>query len=154
MHWACPSSPFRFPGCRAIDVSGFELDRRLAADSLAVVDLCLCTVRLMNDQRFPWLLLVPRRADMVEMLDLDAVDRQQLWEEIRTASEAVRAVFSPDKLNVAALGNVVSQLHVHVIGRFRDDVAWPAPVWGVGKAEPWPDGGHSEIQRLRVALDS
>jgi len=135
-------------------VSGFELDRRLAADSLAVVDLCLCTVRLMNDQRFPWLLLVPRRADMVEMLDLDAVDRQQLWEEIRTASEAVRAVFSPDKLNVAALGNVVSQLHVHVIGRFRDDVAWPAPVWGVGKAEPWPDGGHSEIQRLRVALDS
>lgn len=135
-------------------VSGFELDRRLAADSLAVAELSLCTVRLMNDQRFPWLLMVPRRAGMIEILDLDSADQQQLWEDIRTVSEAVRTVFSPDKLNIAALGNVVSQLHVHVIGRFRDDAAWPAPVWGVGKAEPWTDAGHSEIQRLRVALDS
>jgi len=135
-------------------VSGFELDRRLAADSLAVADLALCTLRLMNDQRFPWLLLVPRRAGMVEILDLDSADQQQLWEEIRTVSEAVRTVFSPDKLNVAALGNVVSQLHVHVIGRFRDDAAWPAPVWGVGKAEPRPDSARSDIQRLRAALGS
>lgn len=135
-------------------VSKFELDRRLAADSLPVIDLSLCTVGLMNDQRFPWLLMVPRRAGMVEILDLDSADQQQLWEEIRTVSEAVRTVFFPDKLNVAALGNVVSQLHVHVIGRFRDDAAWPAPVWGVGKAEPWPDSARSEVERLRAALGS
>lgn len=135
-------------------VSNFELDRRLAADSLAVADLALCTVRLMNDQRFPWVLLVPHRTGMVEILDLDSADQQQLWEEIRTVSEAVRKVFSPDKLNVAALGNVVSQLHVHVIGRFRGDAAWPAPVWGVGKAEPWPDSARSEVQQLLAALGS
>ncbi|AKS41396.1 HIT domain-containing protein [Wenzhouxiangella marina] len=133
-------------------MNSFQLDPRLAADSLPIDSLELCQLRLMNDQRFPWLLLVPARPGTVEVLDLDAADQMRLWDEIRVVAGAVRSVFAPDKLNIAALGNVVPQLHVHVIGRFRNDAAWPAPVWGVGTPEPWPDGAKDEIERLRRAL--
>ncbi len=131
----------------------FELDERLASDSLPLLDLELCSLRLMNDDRFPWLLLVPRRAGCVEVLDLDENDQDLLWAEIRQVAAALREVVQADKLNIAALGNVVAQLHVHVIGRFRDDVAWPAPVWGVGQARPREDGGAELIRLLRQALN-
>ena len=130
----------------------FDLDRRLAADSLPVMRLTLCELRLMNDRRYPWLLLVPQRGACVEILDLDEADQDLLWAEIRRVAAALRAVVEPDKLNIAALGNVVPQLHVHVIARFRNDAAWPAPVWGLGQAEPWADGGEKLILALRQVL--
>jgi diadenosine tetraphosphate (Ap4A) HIT family hydrolase len=130
----------------------FELDRRLSADSLPVMSLTLCELRLMHDSRYPWLLLVPQRTACVEILDLDEADEVLLWAEIRRVAAALRAVVEPDKLNIAALGNVVPQLHVHVIARFRNDAAWPAPVWGIGQAEPWADGGEELIDALRQVL--
>jgi diadenosine tetraphosphate (Ap4A) HIT family hydrolase len=110
--------------------TGFALDPRLAADTVAVAALPLCAVRLMNDRRFPWIILVPQRPGAREILDLDAADRSRLIEEIAIASAALRDECRPLKLNVAALGNVVAQLHVHVVARFADDDAWPKPIWG------------------------
>jgi diadenosine tetraphosphate (Ap4A) HIT family hydrolase len=107
----------------------------------------------MNDERFPWLLLIPRRRDKEEVLDLTDADQQQLWDEIRRVARTLESVFAPDKLNIAALGNQVRQLHVHIIARFQDDAAWPQPVWGVGQSEPWPDPA-AVIARLRLALNS
>ncbi|MEN1727629.1 MAG: HIT family protein [Pseudomonadota bacterium] len=134
-------------------MSEFTLDPRLKADSMPVLDLPLCSLRLMNDQRFPWLLLIPRRSGMEEILDLSREDQQQLWVEIRQVTRAMQALLAPDKLNVAALGNQVRQLHVHVIARYQDDDAWPAPVWGVGS--PVDYGAESPlIDRFRAALDS
>ena len=95
----------------------------------------------MNDARFPWLLLVPRRAGMTEIIDLAGPDRTALFEEIVAVSTALRAATGCDKLNVAALGNSVAQLHVHVIARFHGDAAWPKPVWGSGAAVAYDIGG-------------
>lgn len=134
-------------------MSDFQLDPRLEADSLAVMDLSLCTLRLMNDQRFPWLLLIPRRADKEEVLDLADRDQQHLWDDVRRVARVMQSVLAPNKLNIAALGNQVRQLHVHVIARFSDDAAWPNPVWGVGRPEPYPDPAPV-IARLRVAFPS
>ncbi|MBB99015.1 MAG: diadenosine tetraphosphate hydrolase [Rhodobacteraceae bacterium] len=134
-------------------MSDFTLDDRLAGDSLAVLDLDLCTVRLMNDARYPWLLLVPMRADVTELVDLGADDRLRLIEEIAGASKALKAVSGCDKLNVGALGNMVPQLHVHIVARFVGDAAWPGPVWGAGAAEPYPDGAGRELaERLSQAV--
>ena len=108
----------------------FALDPRLAADTLEVAALPLCLVRLMNDRRFPWVILVPARPHMVEIHDLAPPDRAMLIEEIALVSDAIRELFHPTKLNVGALGNIVAQLHVHVVGRFASDDAWPGPVWG------------------------
>lgn len=116
--------------------AGFRLDPRLAADGPAVGDLDLCHVRLVDDARFFWLVLVPRRAGLVEILDLDAAGRSALMEEIAAASAAVKAASGCAKLNVAALGNVVAQLHVHIVGRNPGDAAWPGPVFGVGTRVP------------------
>lgn len=106
----------------------FALDPRLEADSIPVAELPLSAVRLMRDANFPWLLLVPRRAGTVEIIDLSEADRARLMDEIALASTALRSEVPCDKLNVAALGNMVAQLHVHVIARRRDDPAWPNPV--------------------------
>ncbi len=108
----------------------FVLDQRLADDSIAVAALPLCDLLLGRDARFPWLILVPRRPDMAEIIDLEAADRTLLLDEIVAVSEALKAVTGCDKLNVAALGNQVRQLHVHVVARFTTDAAWPGPVWG------------------------
>jgi diadenosine tetraphosphate (Ap4A) HIT family hydrolase len=131
----------------------FALDPRLAADTLPVGDLELSRVLLMNDARYPWLILVPRRAGLAEIVDLDAVDRAILIEEVAAASAFVRALPHVDKLNVGALGNVVKQLHVHVLGRAVGDPAWPGPVWGAGEAWPY-DSGAAEalVARAREAL--
>jgi carboxymethylenebutenolidase len=131
----------------------FHLHGRLQEDAIEVGDLPLCRVLLMNDARFPWLILVPRLDGLREIVDLDAADRARLIEEIAVASEAMRAVFEPEKLNVAALGNVVPQLHVHVIARYTGDAAWPAPVWGVGSAAAYTPGqAHAALKALRDAL--
>lgn len=115
----------------------FQLDPRLAADSLPLIDWPLCTLRLMNDARYPWVLLIPRRQGLRELHDLGPTDTRQLWRESRRLSVALMTVFAGEKLNVAALGNMVPQLHVHHIVRHRNDDAWPGPVWGRHPARPY-----------------
>ena len=115
----------------------FELDPRLAADTFLVGETPLSHVLLMNDARYPWLVLVPRRSDITEPFELGEADQAQLWQESMRLGEAMKAHFAADKLNIAALGNQVAQLHVHHIARFHADDAWPGPVWGVGSAVPY-----------------
>lgn len=129
----------------------FVLDERLAADCFVVADLDLCRVLLMNDARYPWLVLVPRLHGLVELADLDRARQHQLLDEINRADSALRHFGPFDKLNVAALGNVVAQLHVHVIARRIGDEAWPAPVWGRGPAQPYEDATET-LAQLRHAL--
>ena len=131
----------------------WQLHPQLADDTAPVIELPLCEVRLMDDANHPWLVLVPRVADMVEIIDLDTTQRTQLTAEIDAASRALKALFKPHKLNVAALGNLVPQLHVHVIARYKDDIAWPRPVWGTATARPYPPEQLVErINALRGAL--
>lgn len=108
----------------------FDINPRLEGDSVYITDLELCAIRLMKDANYPWLLMVPRRSDLIEIIDLDQADRVLLMSEICAVSEALKTATDCEKLNVGALGNQVSQLHVHVIARFREDAAWPNPVWG------------------------
>jgi len=110
----------------------FTLHHQLEHDTYWLADLALCRVLLMNNQLFPWVILVPRIENASEIIDLKPEDRSQLMEEISQISLAMKALFKPDKLNVAALGNQVPQLHIHIIARFTQDSAWPNPVWGKG----------------------
>lgn len=126
----------------------FELDPRLAADSLPILQMALCDVRLINDARYPWLILVPRRAGVTEIIDLAVDDRRRLADEVDRCTRALRTHTGADTMNVAALGNQVPMLHVHVIARFRNDDAWPGPVWGVLPPSPYPD----DARALRAAL--
>jgi diadenosine tetraphosphate (Ap4A) HIT family hydrolase len=137
-------------------MTAFELDKRLAGDSVPVCELPLSAVRLMNERSWPWLILVPRRPGLAELIDLDADGRARLMEEIARAAEVLRTLYRPDKLNVAALGNVVHQLHVHVIARLRTDPAWPRPIWNVKpKMEPYePAALSTEVGRIAAALGS
>ena len=123
----------------------FCLDPRLETDTLPIGDLLLCRVRLMNDARFPWLILVPRKPDLREFTDLAAPERAMLMEEIAAASTALQDATGAQKLNVGALGNRVPQLHVHVVARFEGDSAWPAPVWGNGRGEPYADAAAQAL---------
>lgn len=128
----------------------FSLDPRLERDSVHVLNLPLCQVRLSLDARYPWLILIPRRADAVELYDLDAAEQLMLWQEATRLGEAMMKDFHGDKLNVATLGNVVAQLHVHVIVRFADDAAWPGPVWGQGTSESYSQTAlEARIERIR-----
>ncbi len=120
--------------------TGFALDPRLAADTCPVASLALCDVLLMNDARYPWLILVPRRAGLVEIADLRDDEQAMLWQEVNRAAAALRAAAPCDKLNLGALGNIVRQLHVHVVARVEGDAAWPGPVWGHGRAVARGDG--------------
>ena len=115
----------------------FELDPRLAADTVLVGETPLNQVLLMRDARYPWLILVPRRSGVTEPFELSGVEQAQLWQESMRLGEAMKAHFAADKLNIAALGNQVAQLHVHHIARFHTDDAWPGPVWGVGSVVPY-----------------
>ena len=136
-------------------MSNWQLHPQLADDTTPVIELPLCEVRLMDDANHPWLVLVPRIAGITEIIDLDAAQRLQLSEEIDTTCRALRTLFNPDKLNVAALGNMVPQLHVHVIARYRSDIAWPRPVWGAANARPYaPEELIERINALRKALGS
>jgi diadenosine tetraphosphate (Ap4A) HIT family hydrolase len=131
----------------------YELHPQLAADTHPLATFALCDLRLMDDANYPWLILVPRLPAARELFELDAAQRHQLGDEIDRAGRLLRDVFRPHKLNVAALGNLVPQLHVHVIARFEHDPSWPAPVWGRVAARPYtPEELIERISRLRDAL--
>lgn len=135
----------------------FQADPAFDAGSVGVCDWPLCHVRLQDDARFPWLILIPRRAGLRELEDLTREDRARLMDEIIRAGEAVRRLGEADgrpvdKLNIAALGNVTAQLHVHVVGRRRDDGLWPDPVWGRGGARPYgAQGLEAAASRVRLS---
>ena len=126
----------------------FKLDPQLEADTFPVGITSLNRILLMNDSRFPWLILVPERPDIREPFELTDEDQRTLMQESMITGKSLKALFNAHKLNIAALGNQVSQLHIHHIARFRTDAAWPRPVWGVGAAEPY----EAEALRERVAL--
>lgn len=131
----------------------WQLDARLQADTLPLGDWPVCRVLLMDDTHYPWLILVPRVPSVSELVDLSAEQRAQAAVEVDSAAHALRDVFAPDKLNVAALGNVVNQLHIHVIARFKADAAWPAPVWGAFPVEKRPSQQSDALSaQLREAL--
>lgn len=131
----------------------FVLDSRLQQDTLLVGDFPLCRLLLMNDRQYPWFILVPRREDVSELFQLDASDQQALWQETTGLAELLKDTFAADKMNVATLGNMVSQLHMHVIVRRRDDAAWPAPVWGKHAAQPYSEEQVAAVRaRLRLVL--
>jgi diadenosine tetraphosphate (Ap4A) HIT family hydrolase len=130
--------------------AGFQLDARLAAETLFVAEWNLCRVLLMDDAQFPWLVLVPRREGLAELDDLAERERTQLMRETTRAMEILRGVVECDKLNVGALGNIVRQLHVHVVARREGDVAWPGPVWGHGPAHHYlPEARDRLLADLR-----
>ena len=134
------------------EVHGWHLHPQLADDTHPLAQFPLCEVRLMDDANHPWLILVPRVENAVEIIDLDAAQQAQLMQEIDRASRALQVAVKPHKLNVAALGNVVPQLHVHVIARFHDDIAWPRPVWGMATAQPYSP--ELLIARVEVLCDA
>ena len=131
----------------------WHLHPQLADDTHPVASWPLCELRLMDDANHPWLILVPRVVEAVELIDLSNAQQAELMREIGVASRVLQAVFKPHKLNVAALGNLVPQLHVHVIARFQDDIAWPRPVWGTAAAKPYTEEALvRRIEALRAAL--
>ena len=115
----------------------FQLDARLAQDTTPVTSFALSRVLLMNDARYPWLILVPARDGLSELHDLNASDQALLNDEIIRVSRAMTELFTPKKINVGALGNIVRQLHIHIVARRTDDPAWPGPVWGHSPAVPY-----------------
>jgi diadenosine tetraphosphate (Ap4A) HIT family hydrolase len=131
------------------DAPGWSLHSQLKKDTIDIGDLPLCRVLVIKDANYPWLLLVPRRPGAIEIIDLDEVGQAQLMTEISRVARALKDVTKCDKLNIAALGNVVPQLHVHVIARRASDAAWPRPVWGVA-----PPLAHDaeEVQNFISAL--
>jgi diadenosine tetraphosphate (Ap4A) HIT family hydrolase len=134
-------------------MTAFELDPRLSADSIFVADGPLSQLRLMDDARFPWLVLVPRVPETDELIDLDDDSQQLLLAEIRNAGNLLRACAACDKLNIGALGNIVRQLHVHIVARIDNDAAWPGPVWGAGSRERYePQPRDRQLERLRAGL--
>src|SRR6187397_2281350 len=131
----------------------WTLHPQLERDTASIGDLPLSRVLIINDANYPWLLLVPRRPLVVELIDLDDVEQAQLMTEVTRVARALRTVTNCDKLNVAALGNVVSQLHVHVIARFHGDAAWPNPVWGKAPRKPYEKSARDALlAQLRRAL--
>ena len=129
--------------------SAWSLHPQLAKDTIDIGDLPLSRVLVIKDANYPWLLLVPRREGAVEIIDLDEVAQAQLMTEITRVSRAVKEITKCDKLNVAALGNMVPQLHIHIVARRTGDVAWPRPVWGV--APPLPHDAQ-EVQQFISAV--
>jgi diadenosine tetraphosphate (Ap4A) HIT family hydrolase len=129
--------------------SAWSLHLQLKKDTIDIGDLPLCRVLVIKDAHYPWLLLVPRRLDIVEIIDLGDVEQAQLMTEISRVARALKDITRCDKLNIAALGNVVPQLHVHVIARRTGDAAWPRPVWGV--MPPLPHDAE-EVQSFIGAL--
>lgn len=130
----------------------FELHTQLAKDCAVVGDLGLCRVLLMNDAGYPWLILVPRREAVEELFQLSPADQRQLIDEVSGVSEALAGHARADKMNVAALGNVVPQLHVHIIARRRNDAAWPRPVWGARPPEPYAEAALARALSELAAL--
>lgn len=123
----------------------FVLHPRLAADSYFVHRLPLCEVRLHQNAAFPWLILIPQCVDAVEIIDLSISEQEQLLKEIRITSQIMQAHYAPTKLNIANLGNIVEQLHIHVIARFNTDLAWPNPIWNSGHDMPYTETQKNQV---------
>ncbi|MBB4093656.1 HIT domain-containing protein [Brucella pecoris] len=131
----------------------FELDKRLHADTFSVAKLGLCELRLMNDRRWPWLILVPRRPGLTEIHDMTPLDQTMLTFETGIVAQALKTATACQKINTGALGNIVRQLHLHVIARNEDDAGWPGPVWGFGTREAYDEkDAHQLIADIRTAL--
>jgi diadenosine tetraphosphate (Ap4A) HIT family hydrolase len=131
----------------------FKLHETLDKDCLLVGQFDLCLLLISRDANYPWLILVPKREDISEVFQLNDADRQQLLHESCVLSEAMSELFAPDKLNIAALGNVVPQLHIHHIARYESDPAWPKPIWGVVAADEYdPDMLSARCENLRKRL--
>ena len=131
------------------DPSPWSLNSQLAADAHSVGDLPLSRVLIIKDSHYPWIILVPRQPGVTEILDLDLAQQAQLMGEITRAGSALKEITACDKLNIAALGNVVPQLHVHIIARSRSDPAWPHPVWGKLKPRSYD---HVTLERFAALL--
>ena len=136
-------------------MSTFKLDPTLEKDTFKICDFEICTCRLMDDSRYPWLILVPMKNDCVELIDLNGESREKVWQEISFASEALQQIYQPHKLNIAALGNQIRQLHIHIIAREQTDFAWPNPIWGVGSTKKYAERQKSvALNTLKHALQS
>jgi len=133
----------------------FTLHKQLAADTIHVIDLAVCKVLLMNNQHFPWLILVPMRGDLREIYDLDDVDYAVAMREIREITKIFSQLTGADKMNVATLGNIVSQLHIHIIARFKNDPIFPKPVWNFEQpTKPYsPEQAEKMLHNLRKKID-
>ena len=125
--------------------SVFQLHERLQQDCIAIGRFNLCQLLMMNDSQYPWFILVPERADIKEIYQLNNADRQFLNQESCLLAENMAELFNADKMNIAAIGNLVPQLHIHHIVRYKTDKAWPAPVWGKFVAQPYTDEQISEL---------
>ncbi len=134
-------------------MSEFELDGRIARDSDLVSVLGLCQLRIQNDSRWPWLVMVPERPGMTEIFELSPGEQVQLSAEVNRVAGALKTVTGATKINVGALGNIVRQLHVHVIARFEGDANWPGPIWGFGQAQPYGESQKQDfLNKLVEAL--
>jgi len=133
----------------------FILDTRLQEDTWLIGDFPLCRLLLSNDSNYPWFILVPRREGISELFQLDDVDQPLMWAETTALAGVLKELFTADKMNVATLGNVVSQLHMHVIARYASDAAWPGPVWGKHPAKPYSEADVQVIRdKLKAVLDA
>ena len=131
----------------------FQLHPQLEADTHLICRTENCQILLMDDARFPWIVLVPEVADIRELYELKARQQQQAYQSILRISKSLAEYSNADKMNVAALGNQVPQLHIHIIARYETDAAWPGPVWGVGQAEPYrPDQLQQRLSDLGATL--
>jgi diadenosine tetraphosphate (Ap4A) HIT family hydrolase len=142
---ACTTYRFEVPVTPMLPSPPWSLHPQLAADTIALGDLPLARALLMNDANYPWLVLVPRRMGAVEIIDLDESQQAQLMGEIALLARVLKDVTGCDKLNIAAIGNMVPQLHVHVVARRRDDAVWPRPVWGAIPARAYAPGEREAL---------
>jgi len=129
----------------------FSLHPQLAESTLGLGPLALSEARINNDRRFPWIILIPRREGLIGLHDLATGDLEAMMLEIRDMSRVLNEVYSPDRINVGALGNIVPQLHVHVVARLKADPAWPGPVWGAGSPLPY-DAASPDLEKIREAF--
>lgn len=128
-----------------------ELHPQLEKDCVVLGEFTLCSLLLLNDANYPWFILLPNRENITELHQLSETDQRQLLEESMYLSRCLEHVFQPDKLNIAALGNVVPQLHIHHIARFTTDACWPAPVWGSIKAIPYSENEIKNIKKQMLS---
>ncbi|MEG3620280.1 HIT family protein [Magnetovibrio sp. PR-2] len=136
-----------------MDTAAFTLDPTLEKDTVEITRLGVCRVLLMRDQTYPWVILVPAIAGLRDFDDLNPTHRNAVTAEIDRASKALKAACQPYKINVAALGNVVEQLHIHVIARFQNDAAWPGPVWGVHPPQDYDENARAKLTaKIKSAL--
>ena len=133
----------------------FVLHPQLEKDSELVTELLLCSVRLINDAHYPWLILVPRVANISDVIDLSDAQQQTLWQESALVSRALKHLFTPDKLNLATLGNMVPQLHLHHIVRYQNDVSWPKPIWGQVQTKTYSEENLAEqINLIKTEIEA